>query len=114
VPKDILGQSYLTNAFEAQYKDGTHSSKLSVMAFESVEAAMKAAADYRAFIGTSGKVTRELKAPADGGFAGADSYYGTIVAARSGSSVAIAVGTPSEKAAIAQIEACFARMRGPR
>jgi hypothetical protein len=114
VPKDVLGQSYLTNAFEAQYKDGTHVSKLTVMAFESVEAAMKATTDYRAFIGTGGKVTRELKAPGNAGFAGADSYYGTIVAARSGSSVAIAVGGPSEKAAVAQIEACFARMRGPR
>jgi hypothetical protein len=114
LPKDALGQSYLTNAFEAQYKDGASSSKLIVIAFESVDAASAALAEYRAFIGSGGRATRNLLAPGGAGFAGTDGYYGTVVAARSGPSVAIALGAPSEKAAQTLIEACFARMRGNR
>jgi predicted small lipoprotein YifL len=111
VPKDALGQSYLTNAFEAQYKDGAVTSKLIVIAFESADAASAALSEYRAFIGSGGKATRSLPAPGEAAFSGADAYYGAVIAARAGTSVAISLGPPSEKAGRALIDACFARMR---
>ncbi len=114
VPKDVLGQAFLANAFEARYADGSKNAKLTVIAFDSAEAAGRALAGYRTFIESTGGPTRPLAAPGDGGFAGTDAYYGTVVAARAGSSFAVAASVSSEKAGAALIEACFARMRGSR
>ena len=112
VPKDALGQSYLANAFEAEYTEGASSWKLVVITFDSSEAAAQSLARYKAFIGSGGKVARELNAPGHEGFVGADGFYGTVTAARSGTALAIALGVPSEKVGTATIQVTFARMKG--
>ena len=112
VPKDALGQSYLANAFEAEYKEGDSSWKLVIVRFDSPEAAAQSLERYKTFIGTGGKVARELRAPGDGGFVGVDGFYGNVVAARSGAALAIALGVSSEKVGTATIQVAFARMKG--
>jgi len=112
VPKDALGQSFLANAFEAAYTEGASTWKLVLVVFDDPEAAAQAMARYRMFVGTSGKVIRELKAPGDGGFLGLDGFYGTVVATRSGAALAIALGVSSEKLGTATIQVTFARMKG--
>jgi hypothetical protein len=111
VPKDVLGQSFLANAFEAQYQEGTSAYKLLVIGFDTPDAAADGLARYKAFIGTGGKITGEFKAPGTGGFTGTDSFYGTVCAARSGTTMLVALGVPSEKAGLALIQACVTRLR---
>ncbi len=104
IPKDVLAQSYLTNGFETHYKAGSKKeSKLLLVSMESPEAAQDALGRYRAFVGKSGKGIKDLKGPADGGFAGQDSFYGTVAAVRAGKNIVVALGTPTEAAATKQL-----------
>lgn len=111
LPKDVLGQSYLTEGFEARYRRGTVESKLVIVSAPDEERAKDALARYRQFIAAEGGVQRELGAPGDGGFAGKDSYYGAMAAVRSGTRIVIALGGPSGEAALGQIKETVARMR---
>jgi hypothetical protein len=111
VARDVLGQSFFANAFEAQYRQGASSSKLTVIAFDSAEAAAAGLVRYRAFVGTGGKVTNALTAPGEGGFAGVDSYDGTIVAIRSGKIVLVGLGVSSDQTGLALIRECLAKWR---
>ena len=97
VPKDVLGQNYLTGAFEAQYGSGDAAWKLTLIPFEGTAQATSAFARYREFVTSNGEIVRGLKAPGDGGFVGKDGFYGLIVAVRAGSSIAVALGPPSEQ-----------------
>lgn len=111
LPQDVLGQSYLTEGFEARYRRGTAESKLVIVSAPDEERAKDALARYRQFIAAGGGVQRELSAPGDGGFAGKDSYYGPMAAVRSGTRIVIALGGPSIDAALGQIKETIARMR---
>lgn len=111
LPKDVLGQSYLTEGFEARYRRGTSESKLVIVSAPDEERAGDALAQYRQFIAAGGGVQRELSAPGEGGFAGKDSYYGPTAAVRSGSRIVIALGGPSIDAALGLIKEAVARMR---
>ena len=97
VPKDALGQSYLPLAYQAAYRAGASSWTLLLFPFESQEAASDAFGRYREFAKSGGAVT-STKAGAVELFTGSDSYYGTIVAGRSGTEMAIAVGIPTPAA----------------
>ncbi len=111
VPKDVLGQSFLANAFEAQYQEGPSTHRLLMIDFDTPDAAAEGLARYKTFIGTGGKVTGDLRAPGEGGFTGTDSFYGAVCAVRSGRLVFVALGVPSHKAGLALIQACVTRLR---
>ncbi len=106
LPKDILGQSYLTQGFEASYRKGAGSYKLVIAAPGDGEAAKEALARYRQFTESHGEVLRDLKSPGDGGFLGKDEYYGSMAALRNGNRLIIALGGPSAEFALSQAAAC--------
>jgi len=95
VPKDVLGQSYFENAFEAQYQDDRNEYKLLLIELPDSDVAKECLSRYHNFISSSGEVTGELSDPADGGFTGKDSFYGNMVAVRAGSRLAVILGVPS-------------------
>ncbi len=107
LPKDILGQTYLTQGFEARYRKGGDEFKIIVASPGDSEAAKEAMARYRQFTSTSGSVLRDLTAPADGGFLGKDNYYGNMAALRSGNRIVIALGGSSAEFALSQASACL-------
>lgn len=106
LPADVLGQTYLTEGYEARYKKGGSEYKLVITTPGDSEAAKEAIARYRQFTASNGSVLREVQSPADGGFIGKDSYYGPMAALRSGNRIVIALGGPSAEFALAQASAC--------
>jgi len=100
VPKDVLGQSFLTGGFEAEYGTGKAAWRLTLIPFEGAEKATAALTRYREFLLSNGRVTKALSAPVKGGFVAQDSYYGLVVAARSGAAIAVALGPPSEQSGL--------------
>ncbi len=107
LPMDVLGQTYLSDAFEAKYRSGESESRLVLLSLGDRAAAGEALARYREFIAGSGEVYRDLESPGDGGFAGKDGYYGPMAALRSGDRIAIALGGPSTDFALSQAAACL-------
>lgn len=105
--KDVLGQVYLKEGFEAKYKKGAAESKI-VIALPGDEAAARdAMTRYKEFTAGSGKVLREVAAPGNGGFVGKDSYYGNMAALRHGDKIIIALGGASTDYALAQAAGCI-------
>jgi len=100
VPKDVLGQNYLAGGFEAKYGAGKGTWTLSLVPFGAADQAKAALGRYRGFLSANGKILRDMDAPGNGGFVGRDGYYGTVVAACAGASIAFAVGAPTEGAGI--------------
>ena len=98
IPKDVLAQSYFTNGFEAKYKAGGKEYKAVVVGLESPAAAQDAMTRYRQYVSKDGKGLKALRAPADGGFAAKDSFYGNLIAVRAGKHVVVALGAASEDA----------------
>ncbi len=96
IPRDVLGQSYFTRGFEARYKAGDREYRMILVILESPEAAQGAMARYRQFLSGGGKPVNDLAAPGQGGFAGRESFYGNIVAVRSGRHIAMVLGVDSE------------------
>ena len=96
IPRDVLGQSYLTNGFEALYKAGDKEFRMILVVLESPEAAQGAMARYRQFLSGGGKPVNDLAVPGEGGFAGRESFYGSVVAVRSGRNIAMVLGVSSE------------------
>ncbi len=96
IPRDVLGQSYLANGFEARYKAGEKEYRMLLVILHSPEAAQGAMARYRQFLSGGGKPVSDLAAPGQGGFAGRESFYGNIVAVRSGRHIAMVLGVDSE------------------
>ncbi len=115
LPRDVLGQSYLANGFEAQYRLGSKVCRLVTSSFDSAQEATDAFARYRGFLGSSGRAVRTLpSSPGDGGVAGSDSFNGSIVAIRSGSMLIFALGVPSERAGLDLVAAMVsARKNAP-
>jgi hypothetical protein len=103
LPKDVLAQSYFTNGFEAQYKAGAKESKLVLVPMASPAAAREALGRYRDAVSQGKGAARALRAPGDEGFAGEDSFYGAIVAARRDRFIAVALGAVSEDAGRRQV-----------
>jgi hypothetical protein len=95
VPKDVLGQSYLENAFEAQYRDAQNEYRLLLIELADSDIATECLSRYRNFISSSGEITGELSDPADGGFTGKDSFYGNMMAVRAGSRLVVILGVPA-------------------
>jgi len=105
VPRDILGQSYLSEGFEARFKRPEGESKVVVVSLPDSDAAREALSRYRNFISSTGKVERELTSPADGGISGRDGFYGVMSAVRQGNRLLISLGEATPDAALARIGA---------
>jgi hypothetical protein len=111
LPKDVLGQTYLVEGFEARYVEGDAESKIIIATMADSDVAKEVLAKYRQFIATSGEVQRDLTAPGEGGFSGNDSYYGKIVAVRTGNRIIIALAGASTDAAISRIKSIVSRIK---
>jgi hypothetical protein len=109
VPKDVLGQGYLVNAFQAQYTSGTGGATLVVIPFDTPAAATAALARYRAFVAANGRIRTALKRPGDEGFAGDAGFHGRLVAVRSGSRLLVVLGATDDAAATGLAAACITR-----
>ncbi len=96
IPSDVLGQSYISNAFEVIYETGEKEYKAILVSLDTPESASSALERYKEFISGSGRVTKDLSSPGENGFYGEDSFYGSMIAARSGSSIGILLSIPSE------------------
>jgi Family of unknown function (DUF6599) len=103
VPKDVLGQPYFANGFEAEYQDGAVVSRLIVIPCDTPAAASAGIARYRAFAGNGGKSRVPSPKLGDDAFAADDRYAGRVVAARSGALLVISVGAPSDGAGAALV-----------
>jgi hypothetical protein len=111
VPKDVLGQSYLANGFEAGYAGPPRANarppeatwRLLLIPFETDAEAADALDRYRGFLASAGSPPRSMASPGEGGFSGRDGYYGLVVAARSGRYMGIAVGAASERQALSHL-----------
>jgi hypothetical protein len=103
VPKDILGQQYFTNGFEASYQDGQTASRLLVIPCATPADAASSFKRYRAFVGEGGKTRALSPTIADEAFAGTDRFSGRVVVVRAGAAVAISIGASSDAAASALV-----------
>jgi hypothetical protein len=111
IPTDVLGQSYLSNAFEAKYTSGRAEYRLLVVDPETVEAATQALASYRQFLSGAGRPARDLSVPGtDGGFAGEDGVNGSVLAVRAGRYLLIALGASSPAVGRAALEQFASRI----
>jgi hypothetical protein len=95
LPRDVLGQSYLSNAYEAQYQDGDREYKIVAVLAESSDSAKEGLAKYRQFIAGANPEIRDLEGVGDEGFTGTDSFYGKVVAIRSGNKILVELGAAS-------------------
>ncbi len=96
VPRDVLGQSYLVNGLETKYRADGKEYRMILVMLETSEAARSAMARHREFLSGGGAPVNDLTAPGEGGFSGKDSFYGNVVAVRSGRSIAMILGAFSE------------------
>lgn len=107
IPKDVLGQSYFVNAFEARYEVGRVEYKMLVIDLHDAEAAAQALAMYWQFVSAQGRAPNDLATPgSDEGFLGVDGFYGQVMAVRSDRYIVIALGAPSPalgRAALGQV-----------
>jgi len=104
VPQDILGQSYLFYGFEAEYRENSKEYKVIFIQLSNDDEASNALDRYKTFIGNSGSVKKDVSAPGDGGFVGKDSFYGDMMAVRSGKYLAIILSMVSETKGKAALE----------
>jgi len=111
IPKDVLAQSYFTNGYEASYKTAAKPSKLVLIELDAPAAAKDAIAKYQQAVAKDGKDVKAIQAPAEGGFAGKDGFYGTLVAARAGRHIAVAAGVTSEEAGKKQVAELLAAVK---
>ncbi len=96
LPHDVLGQSFLKNGFESQYSSGGNDFKIIFMMMDNADEAINGLSKYRDFIAGGGSVSKDISSPGDGGFIGEDSFYGMMMAVRSGNNLICILGMPSE------------------
>lgn len=94
LPRDVLGQSYLSNAFEAQYEAEGKEYKIVVAMMDGPDAAKEGLAKYKEFL--SRAETKDLEGLGDEGFVGEDSFYGKVLAVCAGNNIVVVLGPPSE------------------
>ncbi len=109
VPRDILGQSYLVNGFEAQYQIDGKTCRLVTASLDSPAEAADAFARYRKFVHPVERAAQKAGPSIDEAFVGADSFNGSIVAVRADATLAIALGVPSQRAAFELLDSFLAR-----
>jgi len=103
IPKDVLAQSYLANGFEAKYKGvARKEAKIVFIPTDSPAAAKASLAKYRDAVVKGGNAVKDIASPGEG-FAGKDSFYGNLAAARSGRHIAVALGFATGEACQKQV-----------
>jgi hypothetical protein len=95
LPRDVLGQSYLANAFEAQYAVGELEYKIVAITASGAEEATEGYTKYKEFLARSNPEMEALEGVGDEGFIGEDSFYGKVLAARAGNKILVILGAPS-------------------
>ncbi len=111
LPRDVLGQSYLSNAFEAQYEVGEQEYKIVAITASGAEAATEGYTKYKEFLARSNPEMEALEGVGDAGFIGEDSFYGKVLAARAGNKILVILGAPSVDAGKAALAEMLARMQ---
>ncbi len=112
IPKDVLGQSYLTNAFESRYKTGDSEYKILVVEMMNPDPTKEAFTRYRQFIANQHQEIKNLAASgSDEGFSGEDSFYGKMMAVRAGTFIVIVLGAPSPALGNAAVAECLANIK---
>lgn len=106
LPVRVLGQPYLSNGFEARYRDGGAEYTLAVVTPRSGEDPKSVFAKYREYATTDRRI-REMSGVEDEAFV-AQSANGVIVAARRANRFAIAVGPVSAARVMPQLRAVLA------
>ena len=109
LPRDVLGQSYLRNAFEVQYQSDDTDYKIVAVLAEDAETATSGLSKYREFLSGSGE-QKDLEGLGDEGFVGEDRFYGKVLAVRSGSNILIVLGPPSEEVGREALSATLSKM----
>ena len=109
LPRDVLGQSYLRNAFEVQYQSDDTDYKIVAVLAEDAETATSGLGKYKEFLLGSGEQT-VLEGMGDEGFVGEDRFYGKVLAVRSGSNLLIVLGPPSEEVGKNALAAMLSKM----
>ena len=109
LPRDVLGQSYLRNAFEVQYQSDDTDYKIVAVLAEDAETATSGLSKYREFLSGSGE-QKDLEGLGDEGFVGEDRFYGKVLAVRSGSNILIVLGPPSEEVGREALSAMLSKM----
>jgi hypothetical protein len=90
LPVRVLGQPYLSNGFEARYRDGGAEYTLALVTLRSGEEPKSVFAKYREYAATDNRI-RQVSGLEDEAFV-AQSANGVIVAARRANRFAVAVG----------------------
>ncbi|MCE5250810.1 hypothetical protein LLG96_11380 [bacterium] len=92
IAKNVLGQEYLRNAFVVSYRRGDKEYQLFLINGENPEEAEKSFTAYRNFLNEYGEIDKTPVNIGDEAFTGRESWYGTIVAARTGKYILISAG----------------------
>jgi hypothetical protein len=95
LPRDVLGQSYLSNAFEAQYQVGEQEYKIVAITASDAAAATEGYTKYKEFLARSNPEMVALEGVGDEGLIGEDSFYGKVLAVRAGNRILVILGAPS-------------------
>jgi hypothetical protein len=107
IPANMLGQAGFSRGFEAKYAATPETSTLVIVPFQDPDGARVALGKYQAFLGQGGKPVSSASVPCDGSVLAHEKFSGLIFAARSGSWLAISLGSPDERAARALLtEVC--------
>jgi hypothetical protein len=110
LPRDVLGQSYLSNAFEAQYQSGDQEYKIVAITASDAAAATDGYTKYKEFLAGSNPEMEDLEGIGDEGFIGEDGFYGKVMAARAGNKILVILGAPSVDVGKASLSGMLGRM----
>ena len=113
IPKDVLGQSYFTNGFEAQYNAENKDYKMSVIICDTENAAKEGMTKYKQFLVQYNPkaAPKDISKPGSGGFTASDSFYGRITAVYNKNVIVVVLGAPSDKIAAAGITDCLSKTK---
>jgi len=100
--KNMLGQSFLSNGFMAEYRIGSEECQFFYSEQESDEAAKKAFEMYRSTFPNASSTPREI---GDESFIGNDPYYKTVIAFRKGRFLGAVLKSPGMEEGIKLIKA---------
>ena len=109
ISKDVLGQSFLSKGYMADYKIGGQEGKLFLIDASDEQETRKGFDRYRAFVAQSGKPISDLGDIGEAGFTGEESFYGRAVIFRKGKVMGGVLGLPRETG-IALIREALAKM----
>lgn len=112
IPADVLGQSFLAKAFQADYRDGDTTTTLILLPGTAASGDAGRLKQYGDFLRESGTSPEPVPNLVDEAWTARDRYYGLILAARSGAHVVVALGAPDLRRARTRVSALLANLPG--